>query len=156
MMPDEDFEVTGINVSSGVSDQPMTDEETRQGALNRAKNAMKSYASADFWVGIEGGIEEQYGEMLAFAWVVILSKHQQGQSRTSTFSLPPAVTQLIHQGIELGHANDQVFDEHNSKTSGGAVGTLTKGILDRTAYYVQPVLLALVPFINGTMFPKKN
>lgn len=89
---------------------------------------------------------------MAFAWVVITSPNQKGQSRTSTFHLPPKVTELIHQGIELGHANDQVFGEKNSKQKGGAVGSLTNGVLGRTEYYVQPVVLALVPFLNQELY----
>lgn len=53
------------------------------------------------------------------------------------------------QGIELGHANDQVFAEHNSKQKGGALGSLTNGLLGRTEYYVQAVILALVPHVKN-------
>ena len=44
---------------------------------------------------------------------------------TCSFDLPPAVAALVRQGMELGHANDHVFSLHNSKQSGGAVGSLT-------------------------------
>ena len=91
--------------------------------------------------------------LLVFAWVVIRSKHQIGKSRTSTFHLPPKVTELIHQGIELGYANDMVFREHDSKQKGGAVGSLTNGELGRTEYYVQPVMLALIPFLHPHLYP---
>ena len=90
--------------------------------------------------------------MEAFAWVVILSENTEGQSRTSTFYLPPKVVELVHEGVELGLANDQVFNETNSKTKGGAVGTLTHGVLGRTEYYVQAVMLALVAFINPDLY----
>ena len=39
MFAHEDFKIEGIAVPSGVSDQPMSDEETLQGALNRAQKA---------------------------------------------------------------------------------------------------------------------
>ncbi|MFT6883799.1 MAG: inosine/xanthosine triphosphatase [Marinoscillum sp.] len=150
---DKSFGFEGVDVPSGVSDQPMTDTETLQGATNRAMNARTSHPDADFWVGIEGGLDQTPKGLLAFAWVVIFSSHQSGQSRTSTFHLPPKVAELIDQGIELGLANDQVFSEHNSKQKGGAVGSLTKGVLGRSEYYEQPVMLALVPFINPEMYP---
>ena len=57
MFPDEMFEVEGLATSSGVSDQPVTNEETLTGAKNRASNAKEEIKEADFWVGIEGGIE---------------------------------------------------------------------------------------------------
>ncbi len=149
----ETFIVEGVDVPSGVSDQPMTDEETLQGAINRAKRAKADHPSADYWVGIEGGLDGDELGLLAFAWVAIVSKNQIGQSRTSTFHLPPKVTELIYQGIELGLANDQVFKETNSKQKGGAVGSLTNGVLGRTEYYVQAVTLALVPFLNPKLYP---
>ena len=39
VFPDKKFVFSGVKIPSGVSDQPMTDKETYQGALNRAKNA---------------------------------------------------------------------------------------------------------------------
>ncbi|WP_258101902.1 inosine/xanthosine triphosphatase [Marinoscillum pacificum] len=146
------FVFEGVSVPSDVSDQPMTDEETLQGAINRARNARQHSPDADFWVGIEGGIDELEDGMIAFAWVAVLSNDQLGKSRTSTFYLPPKVVQLIHEGIELGYANDQVFGEKNSKHKGGAVGSLTGGVLGRTEYYVQAVILALVPFRNPEIY----
>lgn len=152
MFPKEALEVEGMNIHSGVADQPMTNAETLAGAKNRAMNAQSKNPDADFWVGIEGGIEETPDGMEAFAWVVILSKDREGQSRTSTFYLPPKVRDLVLQGVELGHANDQVFAEHNSKQKGGAVGSLTNGLLGRTEYYVQAVILALVPHVQKEMY----
>lgn len=152
MFPADQFEFIGVEVPSGVADQPMTDEETLQGAINRATNAQEVTPEADFWVGLEGGIHETDEGMIAFAWIVVKSDQKIGKSRTSTFLLPPKVTELIHQGVELGHANDEVFGEKNSKHKGGAVGSLTGGVLDRTEYYVQPVLLALVPFLNPELY----
>ena len=141
-----------ISVASGVSDQPLSDDETRKGACNRAKNAKEKFNEADFWVGIEGGIEKNGNGLTAFAWVVILSDNKTGESRTTTFQLPAKVAQLIAEGHELGHANDIVFEQTNSKQKHGAVGLLTQNQVDRTGLYQQAVQLALVPFINPGLF----
>ncbi|KAJ2972514.1 hypothetical protein NQ176_g7113 [Zarea fungicola] len=42
MFPDIAFTVRGLSVPSGVPDQPLTDEETLQGALNRAPLAAET------------------------------------------------------------------------------------------------------------------
>jgi len=152
MFPKNKLSIEDVDTPSGVSDQPMTNTETLKGAKNRATNAMNENPSADFWVGIEGGIEETADGMEAFAWVVILSKHQKGQSRTSTFYLPPKVRDLVLQGVELGYANDKVFGEKNSKQKGGAVGSLTNGVLGRTGYYIQAVILALIPHVQKDVY----
>ena len=58
MFPEETFEFVGVSVPSGVSDQPMSNEETLTGAMQRAENASKDTPDADFWVGLEGGCED--------------------------------------------------------------------------------------------------
>lgn len=74
MFPEELFEVEGISASSGVSDQPMSEQETLQGAIARAQNASVLVPEANYWVGIEGGLEEIDNPMEAFAWIVVKSK----------------------------------------------------------------------------------
>lgn len=152
MFPDEEFSTKGVGVPSGVSHQPMSDTETLQGARNRAANAQQALPDADYWVGIEGGVEDRTGALEAFAWVVVISRAGvTGKSRTATFYLPEETAKLVRTGIELGHADDQVFGRSNSKQQNGSVGLLTGDVVDRTAYYVQAVILALIPFRNPTL-----
>lgn len=144
--------IEGVSVDSGVSDQPMSDAETLEGARNRVENARKKYPDADFWIGIEGGVERNEEKLDAFAWVVIQGDNAIGESRTTTFSLPHSVSELIDQGYELGTANDIFFNKHNSKQQSGAVGLLTNNVISRTKLYVQAVQLALIPLINAKMY----
>jgi inosine/xanthosine triphosphatase len=142
-------EVVGVEASSLVSEQPMSDIETFQGARNRALHAQQHHPQAEVWVGIEGGVDYWENEMMAFAWIVMVNgEGKWGQARTSAFQIPPAVRALVEEGIELGLANDRVFGKHNSKQSSGAVGILTDGALNRTEYYAKAAMLALVPFIR--------
>jgi inosine/xanthosine triphosphatase len=151
MFPGESFTVEGVSVSSGVSDQPMSDAETLSGALNRARNAREQMPRADYWAGIEGGCEEKHGSLWAFAWVVILSRDRMGRGRTGAFALPDEIAQLVRQGVELGEADDRVFGRSNSKQGNGAVGILTADLIDRTRYYEHAVALALIPFKNTSL-----
>ena len=154
MFPDESFEARGVSVPSGVSDQPMTDAETLQGALNRVANARADAPDADFWVGLEGGCEDNTGALETFAWIVITDGVRVGKSRTATFYLPEEAARLVRQGMELGHADDVVFGRSNSKQQNGSVGLLTGDVVDRAAYYAQAVVLALIPFRNPALtFP---
>lgn len=150
---DDAFLIEGLNVGSGVSNQPAGDQETYQGALNRAVNSKAVFPEADYWVGIEGGIEEIGDEMQAFAWVVIIDKSGKiGKAKTATFFLPPAITALVKGGMELGEADDQFFQRENSKTGNGAVGILTHDRIDRKNYYTPAVILALIPFLNPEIY----
>lgn len=148
----DDVTVESREVESGVSDQPMSDAETLKGARNRARSAKQVSPKADFWVGIEGGVDRNNEELTAFAWIVILGESVIGESRTTTFKLPTQVTELIDKGYELGVANDMIFNEHNSKQNTGAVGLLTNNAITRTQLYEQAVLLALIPVLNKKMY----
>jgi non-canonical (house-cleaning) NTP pyrophosphatase len=103
-------------------------------------------------VGIEGGIEVLDGIMHAFAWMVVKSRTLSGEARTATFPLPPRIKDLVEDGMELGHADDLVFKRNNSKQKDGAVGILTRGIIDRARYYEHALILALIPFLQKELY----
>ena len=148
MFPEETFELLPVNVPSNVSAQPMSSAETLQGAINRAEAAARLHPQAEYCVGIEGGIEPDGDALAAFAWIVVRSAGQMGKGRTGTFYLPPAVAALIHQGKELGEADDIVFQRSNSKQENGAIGLLTNNVIDRKRLYEEAVVMALIPFRN--------
>ena len=149
---DQLISIQSVSVSSDVPDQPMTDEETLQGARNRANNAKNAYPNADFWIGLEGGIDQNEHEMEAFAWIFITNGKRNGKARTASFTLPPKIKDLVNQGVELGHADDMIFNRENSKHGNGAVGILTHELIDRAAYYEPAVILALIPFVNEELY----
>ncbi|NND45924.1 MAG: DUF84 family protein, partial [Xanthomonadales bacterium] len=117
---DQGIEIDAVSVPSGVSDQPMSDAETRQGARNRVANARQCKPGADFWVGLEGGLEELGGQLMASAWMAVGDRSGRiSEARTPTLPLPPEVQALVRDGLELGEANDRVFATVNSKQGGG-------------------------------------
>jgi len=132
-----------------VSDQPTSDQETRVGARNRATAAGDALPEADYWVGLEGGVEVIDEQLMAFAWMAIKGRSGKiGEARSATLPLPPAVKDLVDSGMELGDANDKVFATINSKQGGGAYGLLTNGLYTRESIYTQTLIIALTPFVN--------
>ena len=152
MFPDIEYEVETLSVSSDVSDQPKSSKETYQGALNRVNNAAQ-VAEADYYIGIEGGIEDSERGMEVLAWIVIRSQDgKYGAGRTTSFYLPESVRKIIHEGKELGDACDLIFNESNMKQKEGTVGILTANNITRTKYYIDPVIMALIPFKNPDLY----
>ncbi len=149
VFPEVAFSIESVSVPSGVAAQPLTDAETLQGARTRAENAAQQVADADYWVGMEGGVDEVEGDMLGFAWVVVRSRHGSGMSRTAAFILPPRVAALVREGRELGEAVDIVYDRVGTKQGLGAVGLLTDGLIDRSKLYEPAVVLALLCIDRG-------
>ncbi|HFD4039021.1 TPA: inosine/xanthosine triphosphatase [Vibrio parahaemolyticus] len=147
--PQQAFEFVGISVPSEVADQPMTNEETHRGALNRVKNAKVEMPTADFYVGLEAGIEGN----VTFAWMVIESDTHRGESRSASLMLPPEVLAQLADANELGDVMDKVFGTENVKQKGGAISLLTQNQLTRSSVYHQALILALIPFTNPDHFP---
>ncbi|WMN87764.1 inosine/xanthosine triphosphatase [Vibrio parahaemolyticus] len=147
--PNQAFEFEGVSVPSEVADQPMSNEETYKGALNRVKNAKVAAIGGDFYVGLEAGIEGN----VTFAWMVIESQTHRGESRSASLMLPPEVLAQLEHANELGDVMDSVFGTENIKQKGGAISLLTQNQLTRSSVYHQALILALIPFTNTEHFP---
>ena len=152
MFPQEEVKVVDVERQVTISMQPMTSAETLKGACERATNARLTTPDADYWMGIEGGVEDTPEGMELFAWVVVLDRENMGKGRTGMFYLPERLRQLVKGGMELGEADDLVFGRSNSKQANGAVGLLTDDAITRTTYYVPAVIFALIPFKNADLY----
>lgn len=149
VFPSDELNLIPLSVDPGVSEQPNSDEETHRGACNRVLAARQKLPDADYWVGLEGGLEWSQSMVLASAWMVIQDRgNRVSEARTPTLPLPPAVRELLQQGHELGEANDRVFDTRNSKQAAGAFGLLTQGRMTRRSVYAQTLELALIPMVH--------
>jgi len=145
------LECLGIDAPSNVSDQPMTADETRLGAINRV-NYCQQHHQADYYVAIEGGIENFSDGPANFAYVVIADKLKQSIGRSAILPLPPVVYQALVAGEELGHVMDRLFNTKNIKQKGGAIGQLTQGAATRESAYTEALLLAMAPFVYPELY----
>jgi inosine/xanthosine triphosphatase len=147
-------EITYINQESksGVSDQPLSNEETKKGAYNRAK-AVISNADCDFGIGIEGGVMKTKQGMMTTAWCCIINKQNEVNFGGGLhFLLPKKIATRIEKGEELGLIMDEILGEKNWKQKGGAIEVFSKGILNRTQAYEQLVTFALTKFISSEYY----
>ena len=153
---DDEFEFIACSAESGVPDQPFGSDEARLGATNRSNNCKSAHSEADYCVGIEGGLEEMGDEHWAFAWMCIQNRDGvYGCGRTSSYLLPPKVSELVRGGEEFGRAADTTFSEVNSKHK-GTVSILTQGHIGRKDYYREAMMFALIPFINPDLYPSTS
>jgi inosine/xanthosine triphosphatase len=147
-----EVKVLGVKVDSKVSSQPIN-EEIFAGARNRAQALriinQKKQLGADFFVGIEGGIIKLTGRWFAFGGICVLDKEgQEGCGTSPFFELPPTITKDLLKGTELGDVMDKLTGDTNTKQKQGAVGYFTKGILQRKDFYLNGLLMALIPFLH--------
>ena len=150
--PDEKWEIIGVAVASGVSDQPMSDEECIAGAKNRARSA-RAAADADYGVGLEGGLHQIGEHFFDCGWIAVYDREgREGIGSTAKAPTPPRIVAMIQEGMELGTANDIVFGTTNSKQNDGHFGLMTKGVITRASGYRDGVIMALARFIHPELF----
>jgi inosine/xanthosine triphosphatase len=145
-------EIVPIAVPSGVSDMPMSDEETLLGAKNRAL-AARDALDADFGVGLEGGVQlEPFGWVL-HGWVVVVARDgRSGIGGGGRLLLPAHIAQKVLAGTELGDVMDEVLNDHNTKQKGGAVGALTNGLVLRGETFALATAYAFAPFVSPDLY----
>ena len=71
----EDATVTGCKVDSRVASQPLSESETMQGSINRARCALQCYPNATYAIGVESGIETINGLHFEAGWVSVIDTH---------------------------------------------------------------------------------
>lgn len=149
-------QVVGVEVETGVDEQPRSEEETRQGAINRAKAAL---ADNDYAVGLEGGVCEVAGRLFECAWVAVIKRQSEKSKKKKEietiglggglyFEIPPKVARRIRAGEELGPIMAELM-EYDVRRTDGAIGVLSKGGLTRTQAYEQIVKMAMLKFVSG-------
>ncbi len=153
LYPNTQIEFICIKADSGVSNQPNSDSETREGALGRIKHAKEIQPGAEIYLALEGGICEMYGDIHCFGWVVAESNEKQGFGRTFSFVIPPGLHKLmVEKGLEQSHAPDEFFATTGTKTGNGLIGPLTNNAVTYTDWYIHAVVSALVPILNSRLY----
>lgn len=147
-----EIKLTGIAVPSGIDDQPWSDEETRQGALNRAR-AAQAATGADLGIGLEGGLTRTELGIMTCAWCAVVSADGMvGIGGGAHMMLPEAAQAMLANGLELGAVMDHLSGQHNTKHAAGAIGILTDGLETRQTAYAHILRLALAPFRSAAYF----
>jgi non-canonical (house-cleaning) NTP pyrophosphatase len=88
-------------------------------------------------------------------WVVIVDgAGGEGIGGAGRLPLPATIAARILAGEELGPLMDELSGESNVKQKGGAVGTLTGGLVPRQVAFALAVAYALAPFVAPTFYNK--
>lgn len=122
-------EVMGIKADSQVSAQPFSDEETIEGAINRALEAKKN---GDIGIGLEGGVTETpYGLFLINYGALVDADHNIYVAGGTRIYLPEVVADELRKGRELGDVMDEYAHKTGVRENEGAVGVFTNNQIKR-------------------------
>ena len=144
--------VEGITVPTGVSAQPLGDDQTRQGARTRARGALEM-SDADVAFGLEGGVEFNGDQPWLLSWAAAVDRDgRSGEASGLRMPLPPSTASKLRAGVELGDVIDELFTMHLSKQQAGAVGLLTDGFVSRTDAFADLVAMACAPMLRPDLY----
>jgi len=100
-----------FQVESGISEQPMTSDETKQGSVNRAAAALAADDGSDCALGIEVGyhpVEDDKYEI--FCWATVTDRAGSCISqRSHGFIMPEFHQEKMRQGLNLGDHVKEYF-----------------------------------------------
>jgi inosine/xanthosine triphosphatase len=148
-------EVQGFETESGVSSQPMDDEETRKGSLNRSKSALiqgqkwlkEAGRETDqiLGIGLEGGVfVTANGELWSTVWIVVTDlQGNQTSANGARFKVPEIIAQKIRFGGEMGPVVSELVEKADIRKKEGMIGIITSGFVNRTEEYTGITKLAI-------------
>ena len=133
-----------VKVESGVPEQPFGND-TYKGAVNRAKTALGKHTLG---VGIEAGVFEIDGHLYDVQHCAVIDRDGSVTvGMSSGFRYPAKISELVRNGMTVGDAMSECYDGAARGNKDGAVGVLSKGLLDRKALTEQSVTAAMIPRI---------
>ena len=144
-------EVISVQVESGVSDQPFSDEETLNGAVNRAKNCLLEKGT-DIGIGLEGGVVKMERGVFVCNWGAMVTK--EGDifiAGGAKIPLPKRIAERLENGEELGPVMDDFTKRANIRKKEGAIGVLTNERITRASMFGN-----IMEMLAGQFEYKKN
>ncbi|MBH8599572.1 MULTISPECIES: DUF84 family protein [unclassified Thermoactinomyces] len=142
--------ILSVSVPSGVSNQPLSDEETLQGAINRAENARKEM-DADIGVGLEGGVAETAHGLFLCNWGALTDRNGiRVMAGGARIKLPDEFLIPLKEGKELSIIMEQYTKQKNIGTTLGAVGVFTNGYVERQEMFLHVSKLLIGQYLFQT------
>lgn len=154
--------VISVATDSGVSDQPLSLQETIQGAKNRAKNAFNLCDSCKLGFGIESGLIEASDVSTGFLHTSACSIYDGKNYYTglsTSFEVPPKILELVlDKKMDLTEAclEAKITSNVNIGSTDGLIGILTNGKIDRKKYSKECVIAAILQLENAQWYVDKE
>ena len=174
--PGSEFELVGMEVESGVSHTPSSQEELMRGARQRAETlvqiAKKNNLQWNFFVGLEGGLDvvhetssptpkrrhsdsprHAHRRVFLESWAYVSDGTRGHYGRSGAIELPePLIREVLENGTELAVAIDRFAGMRGIRDKQGAWGILSGDLITRQEAFRVAVIAAFAPFYNAKMY----
>lgn len=146
----EKIEVTGKKVDSGISDMPLSLDETIHGAHTRAKNIKEKIKNADLYIGMEWWVTIIRGIAYLFWVVYIIDKTGKEHFGISPMmQVPEEFRRRIYENKEeLGPVLTEITWEKWASKKGGAFAHRSDDMVTRKDQFILAFTTAICPFYN--------
>lgn len=135
------YPVTSLDVPSNVSAQPFSDEETRQGAINRAMQCAKTNTNS-VGIGLEGGVMYVESQLFLCNWGALVTENEEIYTASGArIVLPKVFDEKLKSGIELGDIMDHYAKKQGVRKKEGAIGVFTNDLISRQEMFAHVVKL---------------
>ncbi len=161
---DAQFEVTGVDVPSGVRHTPLTREDMMAGARQRTEALLQIAREKNerwtYFVGLEGGLDI-VGDgdarcVFLENWAYVMDRSGRGFFGLSGgILLPEALAKrVVDEGVELSEAIDAFAGGRGIRDAQGAWGILTRNLITRQDAFRVAVINAFAPFFNRAIYSR--
>jgi inosine/xanthosine triphosphatase len=141
--------VESVSIPSGVNPFPWSDDEMLRGATNRVNGASEAVPDADFYVGLEGGLQRLGDWMMVKQLAVVIRGEEVGVGVSSGYDCPKGLLGQLEPQVEGDRRKiDAFFGEEEILSKQGAIGVLTRSRMSRTESSRDAVLCALTRFVS--------
>ena len=171
-----EFELVCVEVESGVSHTPASQEELMRGARQRAEAlirvARERGASWQYFVGLEGGLDVIHEpaapidllppsepakglrrRVFLESWAYVSDGAQGHYGRSGGIELPELLArEVLENGVELAVAIDRFAGAVGIRDAQGAWGVLSNNFITRQEAFRVAVVAAFAPFYNAKMY----
>ncbi|MCA1056855.1 DUF84 family protein [Rossellomorea aquimaris] len=132
-----------LKTESNVNEQPFSDQETIEGALNRAKNVLRM-SDCEVGIGLEGGVTETLYGMFLCNWGALVDRNgNEIIAGGARISLPAEIAKELKAGRELGPIMEEFTNRSDIRQNDGAVGVFTNGAVTRDEMFLHVVQLLI-------------
>lgn len=136
---DEEIELLSCSALSGVHPQPLSDEETLRGAVNRAKDCLEK-TGASLGIGLEAGVVIKENQVYLCHWGALVDRNQNTYFTNGPLILLPA--EYLKPLLDGQNLEDIMHHSTGIESLGakeGAIGVFTQNRLNREQVLTQMV-----------------
>lgn len=131
------YKIIPCDVSSGITDQPLDEETTITGAINRAHNAFESDPDSDCGIGLEAGLVE-VKDMEYYLVCVCALLEKDGRVHVGISGKTPLPIE-VSRGIKNGGSFGKLIREYHDACDSEAKKEWASGLISREMEFTDAI-----------------